>query len=260
VLGWAQEGRPFAIVERAASLGHDDLEVAAEAYLHKAVSQVSAGDPPIKIIERLVFDHPVEALVEESEFASMLVVGARGVGVLRRVLVGSISSGCALRADAPVVVVRGEPVAATDTRPVLVGVDGSPASLVALRWAAGEAKLRGVPLRVVHAWTIPVGMLSGYYAIPIDAVKEAAQNVLDEAAEAAVEPSGGVPVLRELANGNASAALLTMAAETQLLVVGARGHGGFTGLALGSTSHQCVVHAPCPTAVIREPVKHQPVI
>lgn len=260
VLAWAPEGRPAPIFERCSSFDPEVIEKTAAAYLHETVANLDLGDPPVKIVERLVYQHPVGALVAESAYASMLVVGARGIGPVRRIMAGSISSGCAQEADAPVVVVRGTPGAASDRRPILAGVDGSTASITALAWAAGEAKLRGVPLRAVHAWHIPPGFYNGFYALPDPAIRESARALLDDALTKALGTTPDVDVQAELLPGWASPALIEAAGQAQLLVVGARGHGGFTGLMLGSTSHQCVLHAPCPTAVIREPVTRPAII
>lgn len=265
VLAWAIEGRPVQ-VDATAGREESNAEAAAAALLHDTIAPVAARNPDVKIHERLLYQPPVAGLVQDAEYASMLVVGARGLGPLRRMLVGSVSASCALEADAPVVVVRspGAPdqvsPAGGETGavlPVLVGIDGSKASLVALAWAAEEAALRGTALHVIHTWMVPaLAYGSGYYGPPLRPIEEAAQAVLDDAVTDALGTEPIVPVTAKLVEGHAARALIEAAADASLLVVGARGHGGFAGLTLGSTGHQCVVHAPGPVAVIRPPVRH----
>jgi nucleotide-binding universal stress UspA family protein len=166
-------------------------------------------------------------------------------------IVGSVSGGCVHEAPGPVVVVHGHVERKPDTRPVVVGVDGSPRSMDALRWAADEAKLRGVTLRVVHAWTGVPPMYTGYYPL-LDgaAIEKAARTLLDDTVERILGGRSDVNVEASLVYGHAANSLIEAADTAQLLVVGTRGHGGFAELLLGSTSHQCLTHANCPVAVI----------
>ena len=136
---------------------------------------------------------------------------------------------------------------------IVVGVDGSDGSLAALRWAGDEAQQRGASLHVVHAWLAPyVGDISGMAAIASgqDAFEVAARQVLDQSVEAAGPALTDLPVDRALVHGDAASTLLSAAADAELLVVGARGHGGFIGLLLGSVSSQCTHHAPCPVVIV----------
>jgi nucleotide-binding universal stress UspA family protein len=147
-------------------------------------------------------------------------------------------------------------------RRIVVGVDGSPGSLEALRWALAEAGLRGAEVRVVHAWMVPlIDAVPEPWAIGSptlgpseDQVHEhleaAARKVLDASMEEARPADPGVEIEGELAEGRPAAALLAAAQDADLLVVGSRGRGGFAGLLLGSVSAQCVHHAPCPVVVV----------
>jgi nucleotide-binding universal stress UspA family protein len=139
---------------------------------------------------------------------------------------------------------------------IVVGVDGSPGATVALRWARAEAGLRGATLDVVHAWHEPyVGGIPGMgpYGISFDELERAARAELDRAIGHAGPPPPGVRVEPILAPGPAAAVLLEAAKGADLLVVGSRGRGGFTGLLLGSVGQQCVHHAPCPVVVVPVP-------
>jgi nucleotide-binding universal stress UspA family protein len=130
---------------------------------------------------------------------------------------------------------------------IVVGVDGSDHARRALEWAIDEAKLRRASLYLVHSWKFPapVPLPDGGVA-PAD-LEGAANAVLDEAA--ALVP-GGVAVQREIANDHAAHALVRASQGAELLVVGARGLGGFKGLLLGSVSEQVVHHARCPVVVV----------
>jgi nucleotide-binding universal stress UspA family protein len=141
-------------------------------------------------------------------------------------------------------------------QPVVVGIDGSAGSLVALQWAAEAARLRAVPLHVLFAW----GDLGARLARtarggrePTEAdEREAALAVIDEAVREALGPEPGVEIVRVAERGEATPALLEASKTADLLVVGSRGRGGFAGLLLGSVSQHCIHHAHCPVAVIRE--------
>jgi len=145
---------------------------------------------------------------------------------------------------------------------IVVGVDGSPGSLEALRWAQVEAGLRGADVRVVHAWMVPlIDAVPEPWAIGTpslgpseDEVHEhleaAAKRVLATAVDEARSADSALKVEGELAEARPATALLAAAQDADLLVVGSRGRGGFAGLLLGSVSAQCVHHAPCPVVVV----------
>ncbi|HEX6358712.1 universal stress protein [Actinophytocola sp.] len=137
--------------------------------------------------------------------------------------------------------------------PIIAGVDGSAAALRAVRWAADEARLRHLPLRLVHAHETPVGFPPGF--VDWHALRQAlvAQGKawLEQARQAVVDtaPSLAVEVVEE--GGRAVPALLTESAHAAMLAVGTRGLGGFTGLLTGSTAVELAAHARCPVVVVR---------
>ncbi|HEX7095468.1 MAG TPA: universal stress protein [Acidimicrobiales bacterium] len=137
---------------------------------------------------------------------------------------------------------------------IVVGVDGSDASVAALRWAAEEAERSGASVVVVHAWEYPyVGELTGTSALPDARVfEESARAVLDDTIQRAKLP-GDLPVFAEIYEGSPSRCLLDRSADALMLVVGARGHGGFLHLLLGSVATQCVNHATVPVVVVPSP-------
>ena len=139
---------------------------------------------------------------------------------------------------------------------IVVGVDGSPPSLRALRYALDEAALRGSKVRALHAWSIPYApVATAPFVVVADmpeleqSVRAHAERVLDEALQQ-VEVPEGVEVEQEVAQGDATHALIRSAEGAELLVVGSRGTGGFADLRLGSVSTQCAQHAKCPVVIV----------
>lgn len=133
---------------------------------------------------------------------------------------------------------------------IVVGLDSSEESIRALRWALDEARLRKAELQLVHAYPTPeLVALPAVVTLPSDdELRVAADEVLDEQL-AKVGGSGEVSVTRTVRSGGAASVLCEVAEGAELLVVGARGLGGFRGLLLGSVTHQVVAHAPCPVVV-----------
>jgi nucleotide-binding universal stress UspA family protein len=130
---------------------------------------------------------------------------------------------------------------------VVVGVDGSDGARRALRWAAEEAGLRGVRLRVVHVWSY---LDQAGEAFDPTFGEDDARQLLDEAVAGAGIEAGGLAIERKTVCDLAARGLLDSAADGDLLVVGARGMGGFRGLLLGSVSQQVAQHAPCPVVIV----------
>lgn len=137
---------------------------------------------------------------------------------------------------------------------IVVGVDGSGHSLDALRWAADEARLRGVTLRVVSSFSTPL-MSTGYeVAVPDSSDLAAASNTMLGAALDTVRSEGhlrDIDVITEVLEGHAGEQLIRLSEHADLIVVGARGHGGFIGLLMGSVTTYVVNHALCPVVVVR---------
>ena len=133
---------------------------------------------------------------------------------------------------------------------IVAGVDGSPSSLEALRWATRQAALTGAQLEAVTAWHFPAAY--GGYPIVADGAWEANAGVILDTAmqEALGEPPPGLT--RRVMQGHPVPVLLTASAGAELLVLGTRGHGGFAGLLLGSVSEHLVAHAPCAVVVVRD--------
>jgi len=135
---------------------------------------------------------------------------------------------------------------------IVVGVDGSASSVEALRFAAREARLRGATLHAVTAWHIPGVAYGGGFApsVNVRSFESNAQESLDGALAKLGEEREGVSIVLKVREGHPAHVLAEEARGADMLVVGSRGHGGFTGLLLGSVSQQCAHHAPCPVAIV----------
>lgn len=146
-------------------------------------------------------------------------------------------------------------VADEDVLRIVVGVDGSPCSTAALRWALVQAGLIGATVEAVNAWQEPVMLGDTYRPTPVmfegREISALAEKVLAETvAKAAGLGDNSGRVRSQVVQGHPVQVLLQAAAGAQLLVVGSRGHGTFAGILLGSVSQHCVQHAPCPVVVV----------
>jgi nucleotide-binding universal stress UspA family protein len=142
---------------------------------------------------------------------------------------------------------------------IVVGVDRSEGAKAALRFALDEARLRHVPLHVVHAWQfdyIGVGGFEGSLPVTggdLNDYRRAAEADLASALNDVVGDVDDVDIKRSVIQGTASAVLVDESRGADMLVVGSRGHGGFAQLLLGSVSQQCAHHAECPVVIVRPP-------
>jgi nucleotide-binding universal stress UspA family protein len=228
--------------------GEADAIAALEAIVAAAVGNALA----VTIGQVVVNDLPVPALLDASEGADLLVVGARGLGPVRRLLLGSVSQQCLHHATCPVAIVReGTHDAADRIARIVVGIDGSDTAGNALRWALEEGRLHRATVEVVHAWFVPYGggdpFVAAFDSTPLE---DAARRTLDAAVDSADTSGLPAPVTRTLAFGSPAAAVLQAAEDADVVVVGSRGLGGFKGLVLGSTSHHLAHHTPCPVVVL----------
>lgn len=138
---------------------------------------------------------------------------------------------------------------------IVVGVDGSPESKAALRWAIDEANLRSGGVLALYAWAYPT--LGGSF-VPAEEpalyegrlLQTAAEELLDGVVSE-IERGGRVQVRRLVVEGDAAEALVDASEDADLLVVGSRGLGGVSGLLLGSVSGRCAREAACPVVIVR---------
>jgi nucleotide-binding universal stress UspA family protein len=138
---------------------------------------------------------------------------------------------------------------------IVAGVDGSPSSMSAPRWAIRQAALTGAAVDAVIAWHYPAAA-NGYGWAPMGTgegfdFQENAEKTLTDAISNAVDPGRNAGVRAHVVEGNPAQVLIDASDGADLLVVGSRGHSGFTEALLGSVSQHCVHHARCPVVVLR---------
>ena len=216
----------------------------------KIAEDAVATDQQSSIASEVKSSPPVPTLVEMSKEAEMIVVGSNGRGAVGRVLLGSVSSGVVRSAKCPVAVIRAEAsyTPRSDRAPVLVGIDCTPASELALAVAFDEASFRGVELTALHAWSDVA-----VYQLPWVDWKDEAERSLAEYLSGWHEQYPDVEVHRVIALDHPGRALIEESESAQLVVVGSHGRGGLTGMLMGSVSN-AVVHAVHTPVIVARPL------
>ena len=221
----------------------------------EALAEATRLDPEVSVTASVESGDTVTVLCDLSRQACMLVLGSRGHGGFAGLIAGSVSIAVATHAHCPVVVIR-EPLAESGELPIAVGVDDSLPARLALEFAFDEAQARGVALVAVRAWRppppTPHATVPFLRAEEIAEMEAAERHFLHDAIQPLALRHRNVVVEERVVDQSAGAALTDLAPKVQLLVVGSRGHGGFTGLLLGSVGMQLLHHARCPVAIIRE--------
>ena len=225
--------------------------------LAATVAQMAEAYPGVEMTRQVLQgEDPGEALCRRAERADLLVVGSRGRGAFPSRLLGSVSSRCAHHSPCTVVIVPEGPSGAPRHPPVrngriVVGVDMSDGSRHALEWAIGEAAARGDVVRAVTVWGRTYSYGADVYSPSDDEVGFRAKRALDALVR---EVAGGAPAvaIETLADeGDPGARLCALARDTDLLVVGHRGHNALASLLLGSVAGACAHHSPVPVAIVR---------
>jgi nucleotide-binding universal stress UspA family protein len=250
VLAWGFLDQHHAIVGQPfdPSYGEADARAALDSIIAAAVGTARAAT----VEQKVVNDLAARALIDASDGADLLVVGARGLGRVRTVLLGSVSQQVLHHATCPVAVVR-DGILQSDERiaRIVVGIDGSDTAGRALAWAVEEGRAHQATVEVVHAWSFPyAGTPNAAIAFDSAPVEDAARRTLDAAVDSADTSGLPAPITRTLTVGSAAASILQAAEGADLVVVGSRGLGGFKGLVLGSVSYQIVHYATCPVVVV----------
>jgi nucleotide-binding universal stress UspA family protein len=248
---------PMAEVDNAMLEQIDEVSAAIRAeaagVLASKLAEIQALGVQAQVISRIGPPDEVLASIAHDQAAELIVVGTHGNTGVSRFLLGSVASTTIRHAPCDVLVVRGQPVRAAFTRP-LVAVDFSPAAIKALARAA-HVIAGGTPIEVVHAWQLPAGSwgatLLGQARFPWSTVRDAVLASVRSQADKLVAPPGHALHV-ELMQGP-PAQVITGAAERgghDLIVVGAHGNRGFRRLLLGSVADSTVRHAPCSALVV----------
>ncbi|MFE1312780.1 universal stress protein [Streptomyces sp. NPDC058755] len=222
-------------------------QVIAEEIVETAERRAHRRQPDVHVTTDVLPEEPEQALVRESHSALAVVLGHRGRSGMTEAILGSVGVVVAEQAHCPVVVLRHDDDQDRPGTPgrIVLGVDEKPAGSAALRFAAEEAGLRGVPLEAVHVSRHGVtGTLPGSGEREPDAAL-----ALDEALR---DVPIGLEVLRRTVSGRPRDALLASSRDAALLVVGARRSPGHFGPQLGRVAHGVLHHAACPVAVVPE--------
>ncbi|MFG3405470.1 universal stress protein [Streptomyces sp. NPDC048142] len=237
----------------------------AETLLAECVRRSALIAPELRPSTLAPLDFPSAALVSLGRDASMIVVGSRGLGGFRSLMIGSNSLATASMASCPVVVVRDDRPEGDDDRAeddgraggtgaftdIVAGVAADESSQAVLEFAFATAASRpGARLRVVHGWTMFSSMLAGGPVLDREEAAGSAARTLAELTSGRREKYPQVEIVQEPVNGSAARTLVTASATAALTVVGRRRGGESLGLGLSPVAQTTVTHALGPVAVV----------
>ncbi len=220
----------------------------------KVIEEASQGSGPAGVHTEILASAAVPTLIDLSKEAEMVVTGSQGSGRWPGRRLGSVSSGLVRHAHCPVAVIHDEesPTFPPAHAPVLVGIDGSPASELATEIAFDEASRRHVDLVALHAWSdLDV---SEWPEVDWPATQSMAEEVLAERLAGWREQYPDVRVTRTVVQAQPARQLVEQSDGAQLVVVGSRGRGGFAGMLVGSVGETVAQMAHVPVIVAREPL------
>ncbi|MFF5264659.1 universal stress protein [Actinomadura viridis] len=253
----ALRGLPLRIVHALARWGKDmpvrpprDAEEAlptvGQRLLDEAQEQARERHPDLAVTTELLRESMPFALRDQAGGAFEIVLGHRGLGGFRSLLLGSTALRVAGRAEGPVVIVRGRVLPAYGE--ITLGVDPFEDQTASLEYAFEAAAVRGVRLRAVHAFQLAA---PDDPAVTADDVAAVAREELAKALAPFTGRFPRVEVVQQVVQDHPVNALVDLSENTDLLVLGAHGHTALGGLLLGAISHGVLHHAHCPIAIVR---------
>ena len=221
----------------------------------KLVEEVAERSGPAGVNTEIVASAAVPTLIKLSKDAELVVAGSHGSGRWPGRRLGSVSSGLLRHAHCPVAIVHEEDPSTPSPpvhAPVLVGIDGSAASESATAIAFDEASRRQVELTALHAWSdLDVSEWPG---IDWPATQSMAEEVLAERLAGRQDQYPDVRVTRTVVQAQPARQIVQQSENSQLVVVGSRGRGGFAGMLVGSVGETVAQMARMPVIVARASV------
>ncbi len=226
----------------------DDMRNGVVEALTRTAAELDSADVQV-VVE---IGTPSALLLTASDTAEFIVLGSRGRGGFKALLLGSVGSQVTSHANCPVIVMRGDP--RTDANEIIVGIDGSEHSLAALDFAFDEASRHGFKVIAVHAWDVPSFDLiitsEGPVPLPLEHVADGEVRLVAEILAGYTEQYPDVRVAEHLVRGPAVQALLNSSTNAVMIVLGTRGRNAAIGALLGSTSNGVLHKAKVPVAII----------
>lgn len=231
-------------------VGVDSVRAEGHDILRTARDEVAGRASGVEVHGVVQVVDPRALLLDLSEEASMVVLGSRGRGPVRSLLLGSVGVAVTRHARCPVVIHR-PGNAGKVRRGILVGVDGTEHSAAALELAFTQASVRGLPLTVLHSfWDAPAGVAGPHRVDPRSQGLEEQRLLVAESLSGMGEKYPDVHVDTELARGFAGDCLVRMGERMNMIVVGAHHGGSASEILFGSVTTSVVEHASCPVAVV----------
>ncbi len=246
MLMWPEPKRLSGLTDWQQAKAKDVIRAAME-----TAEEASRKTGPLQVHSQVLTGATIPALVDLTKDAEMIVVGCRGMGTVRRLLLGSVSTGLVHHAHCPVAVIHDEDPLMPDPAhaPILLGVDGSPASELATEIAFEEADRRGVDIIAVHAWSDAA--LSDFPPVDSSVMQALGDEILSDRLAQWQERHPHVRVHAIAVTDRPAEVLIKNSEQVQLVVVGSHGRGGFAGMQLGSVSSAVAQSSRMPVIVAR---------